>query len=86
MGVGGRGLNGGNWCSGGRYMGCWASLSLRFSCTDVVVEALEVGGEFPIGFRDLVGKGKGIFDLVVQSSGESCLLCCIVPLGVGHVA
>ena len=85
MGAGGRGLNGSGWCCGGRCTGCWASLSLRFSCTDAVVEALEVGSEFPVGFRDLVGKGKGSFDLVAQTSGESGL-CCIVPLGVGHVA
>ena len=86
VGAGGRGLSGSNWCSGGRCMGCWASLSLRLSCKDTIVKALEVGGELPIGFRDLVGEGKGIFDLVAQSSRESSLFCCIVPLGVGHVA
>ena len=42
------------------HTGRWASLSLRFSCTDAVVEALEIGSEFPIGFRDTIGEGKGI--------------------------
>ena len=48
--------------------------------------SMEVGGEFPIGFKDLVNKGKGILDLVAETSRESGFLCGIVPLGVGHMA
>ena len=82
----GRGLDGGNRYLGGRCTGGWVSFSFRFSCTNAVVEALEVGGEFPVGLWDLVGEGKCIFDLIAQASRESGLLCGIVPLGVGHMA
>ena len=82
----GRGLNGGDRYLGGRCTGGWESFSFRFSCTSAIVEALEVGGEFPIGLRDLVGQGKGIFDLIAQTSRESGLHCGIVPLGVSHIA
>ena len=82
----GRGLDGGNRYLGGRCTGGWASFSFRFSCTNAIVEALEVGGKFPIGFWDLVGEGKRNFDLIAQASRESGLLCGNVPLGVGHMA
>ena len=52
----------------------------------MIVKALKVGGEFPIGFWDLVGEGKGIFDLGAETSRERRFLCGIVPLGVGHMA
>ena len=85
VGTGGRGLGRDNWCLGGRCTGSWTSFSFCLSYTNAIVEALEVGGKFPVGFRDLVGKGKGIFDLVAQTSRERGFLCGIVPLGVGHM-
>ena len=86
VGAGGRGLDRDNGCLGGRCIGSWTSFSFGLSCTNAIVKALEVGGELPVGFRDLVGEGKGIFDLVAQTSRESGFLCGIVPLGVGHIA
>ena len=86
VGAGGRGLDGDNGCVGGRCTGGGTSFSFCFSCTNVVVEALEVVGEFPVGFRDLVGEGEGIFDLLAETSRESSFLCGIIPLGVGHMA
>ena len=86
VGTRGHGLDRGNGCLGGRCTGSWTSFSFCLSCTNAIVEVLEVGGEFPVGFRDLVGEGKGIFDLVAQTSREGGLLCGIVPLGVGHMA
>ena len=84
--AGGRGLERGDGCLGGRCTGRWVSFSHCLSCANAIFEALEVGGEFPVGFRDLVGKGKGIFDHIAKASGESGLLCGMVPLGVGHMA
>ena len=55
VGAGGRGLDRGDGCLGGRCAGGSASFSFRLSCMNAIVEELEVGGEFPIGFRDLVG-------------------------------
>ena len=86
MSAGGRGLDRGDGCLGGRCTGRWESFSFCLSCTNAIVEALEVGGKFPVGFRDLVGEGKGIFDLIAQAPRENGLLCGIVPLCVGHMA
>ena len=86
VGAGGCGLDGDTGCLRGRGAGSWASISFCLLCTIAIVEALEVGGELPIGFRDLGGKGKSVFDLVAQASREFGFLCSIVPLGVGHMA
>ena len=86
VGAGGRELNRDDECLGGRCTGRWASFSFCLSSTNAIVKALRVGGEFSVGFRDLVGEGKGIFNFVAQTPRESGLLCSIVPLGVGHVA
>ena len=86
VGAGGRGLDGDDGCLGGRCTGSSTSFSFCLSCTNAIVKALKVGGEFPVGIRDLIGEGKDIFDLVAETSRESGFLCSVVPLGVGHMA
>ena len=86
VGSGGRGLDRDDGFLGGRCTGSWTSFSFRLSSTNAIVKALEVGGEFPVGFRDLIGEGKGIFDLVAETSREIGFLCSVIPLGVGHMA
>ena len=86
VGAGGRGLDGGNGYLGGRRTGRWAPFSFCLLHTNAIVKALEIGGEFSVGFRDLVGKGEGIFYLIAQASRESGLLCGIIPLSIGHMA
>ena len=86
MGTGCQGLDRDGGSLGGRCTRRRASISFCFSCTNAIVETLEVGSEFSIGFGDLVGEGEGIFDLVAQTSREGGLVRSIVPLGVGNVA
>ena len=86
VGAGGRGRDGDNGCLGGRCTGSWTSFSLCLPCTNAIVKALEVGGKFPVGLGDLIGEGKGVFDLVAKTSRDSGFLCSVVSLGVGHMA
>ena len=85
MGTGCRGLDRDGGSLGGRSTGRGASISFPFSCTNAIVEALEVGAELSIGLGDLVGEGEGVLDLVAQTTTESGLLCSIVSSGVGDV-
>ena len=85
LGTGGRGQDRDSGGLRGRCAGGWASFSFRLSCTNAIVEGWEFEGKFPVGFRDLVGKGMGNFDLITQASRESGALCGILPLGVGHM-
>ena len=50
VGAGAQGLDRDDGCLGGRCTGSWASFSFCLLCTNAIVKALEVGGEFPIDF------------------------------------
>jgi hypothetical protein len=53
---------------------------------DLVIQLLEESNKLLDLLRDVVRKGKGILDLIVQVPHEGGMFCRVIQLGVGSIA